>query len=160
MMHVEDVTFEDLLERSMPEPMTGCILWVRNRYVAGYGQFTIGSRKLGYRNYYAHRLAWQTKNGPIPEGIFVLHKCDTPPCINPDHLFLGTKKDNTHDMIAKGRDWHPRKLSDDQVYSIRAMSKMGIYTQHKLAVDFGVSDALVSMILSGKARRRALASSD
>jgi len=51
----------------------------------------------------AHRLAWEEAKGPIPDGLFVLHRCDVRGCINVDHLFLGTAKDNTHDMMAKGR---------------------------------------------------------
>ena len=52
----------------------------------------------------ASRFVWEECFGVIPDGLFVLHRCDNPPCVNPDHLFLGTPKDNTQDMVAKGRD--------------------------------------------------------
>lgn len=57
----------------------------------------------------AHRYAWEQANGPIPESMFVCHRCDNPPCINVDHLFLGTPKDNTRDMALKGRDSNSKK---------------------------------------------------
>jgi len=81
-----------------------CWLWMGARTKLGYGQR--GGRKTGRR--YTHRLSWEMRFGPIPEGLCVLHHCDNPPCVNPDHLFLGTKKDNTQDMIAKGRGRGPR----------------------------------------------------
>ena len=63
-----------------------------------YGQFRIRGKELR-----AHRLAWQFAFGPIPKGLNVLHSCDNPPCVRPDHLFLGTQLDNIHDMMRKGR---------------------------------------------------------
>src|SRR5690349_13982377 len=79
---------------------TPCIEWDGTRHVKGYGQITIRGRTVR-----AHRLAWEKANGPIPEGMMVCHKCDNPPCINPEHLFLGTSKDNAQDSIIKGRRW-------------------------------------------------------
>lgn len=61
------------------------------------------------RKGYAHRLAWVQAYGPIPDGLSVLHTCDTRACVNPEHLFLGTHKDNTLDMVAKGRHWNQGK---------------------------------------------------
>jgi hypothetical protein len=76
-------------------PMAECGCWFWNGTLSnGYGKM---GRQL------AHRLSWEAFNGPIPDGLFVLHKCDTPPCVNPDHLFLGTHGDNVRDCLAKGR---------------------------------------------------------
>ena len=81
------------------EQPNGCREWTGGASSAGYGQLWFEGKLV-----YAHRLAWILVNGPIPEGLFVCHKCDNPPCCNVEgHLFLGTATDNMRDMIAKGR---------------------------------------------------------
>lgn len=77
----------------------GCWLWTGPGDRRGYGQFF---PKQGI-HLIAHRYSWELVNGPVPEGLFVCHHCDTPPCVRPDHLFLGTPKDNHDDMVRKGR---------------------------------------------------------
>lgn len=76
----------------------GCWEWQGWKIPKGYGGINYLGKKV-----YVHRLAWILKRGEIPEGLHVLHRCDNPPCINPNHLFLGTNEDNIHDCMSKGR---------------------------------------------------------
>lgn len=87
----------------IPEPNSGCFLWVGGYRTTGYGQFNFR----GKRSEKAHRAAWVLAHGDIPAGMHVLHHCDNPACVNVAHLFLGTALDNVRDMIAKGRDRNP-----------------------------------------------------
>lgn len=83
-----------------------CWLWTASVNKQGYGKFNpTRSPQWG-----AHRFSWFLHHGPIPEGMWVLHKCDITPCVNPDHLFLGTALENNHDMIRKGRQRYPAGL--------------------------------------------------
>ena len=87
---------------------TGCWEWIGARTTAGYGEI---NRKRRVR--YVHRIAWELHHGPIPAGKWVLHRCDNPPCWNPDHLFLGTHRDNVADKMLKGRHRHGHLYGDD-----------------------------------------------
>lgn len=89
--------FWEKVDRRGPDD---CWLWTAS-LSAGYGQIGLGGKDGG--NGHAHRVAWELSRGPIPVGLNVLHRCDVPACCNPRHLFLGTLRDNTVDMYAKGR---------------------------------------------------------
>ena len=92
-----------LLGRCDPDPNSGCWLWTGCRKPSGYGNAYLRMGKRRARHTPAHRLSYETFCGPIPPGMHVAHKCDVPPCINPDHLFLATPKENVQDCIRKGR---------------------------------------------------------
>ena len=124
---IEDSTerFWNKVKVTDPE---GCWIWKAGRYPAGYGEFWLGDRNIG-----AHVYSYILHFGEVPDGMFVCHSCDHPWCVNPNHLFLGTPKDNTQDMIAKGRQikirilgnyksgekHHESRFTNEQVQEIR-----------------------------------------
>lgn len=112
-----------------------CWLWMGNTS-HGYGQFW------GHPNRrVAHRIAWELTNGPIPDGLFVLHNCpdgDNPLCVRPDHLFLGTQKDNMRDMVGKDRSARAT-VTVDQVRAIRARHASGESGVTALALEYGMT---------------------
>ena len=119
--------------------MEGCIEWTGARIPNGYGM----KRHHG-RQVLVHRWAWEQANGPIPEGMYVLHHCDNPPCFNIEHLFLGTHADNMRDKMVKGR--FQSKLGVEDVVVIRARSANG--ARHcDLAREYGVSQSHVLNIV-------------
>lgn len=132
-------------EKWTPEPFTGCWLWTSCVNRKGYGRFSVGGRTGSAR--IAHRVSWELYQGSIPKGMHVLHKCDTPECVNPDHLYIGINNDNVKDAIDRGH--YARKLTPDQVRLIRYSSTH----RGKLAKQFGVSIALIYMIRNRKAWR-------
>lgn len=79
----------------------GCWEWTGSRNAAGYGKLSEGAA--GSPRLRAHRVSWELANGPVPAGLWVLHRCDNPPCVRPDHLWLGTRLDNMQDCARKGR---------------------------------------------------------
>ena len=134
----------------------GCLVWTGFRDSKGYGQIGTGGR---HGIDYAHRVSYEINNGPIPEGMHVLHKCDNPPCVRPDHLFLGTHTDNMQDMWTKGRgkcdgagkqgEENPRhRLTENQVIEARKMAASGL--RHKvIAEQFGVTRPAISYAVRG-----------
>jgi hypothetical protein len=136
---------------------SGCWLWTAARDPNGYGRIN-GDRR--NRGVLAHRLSYQLYRGPIPPGMYVLHRCDNPSCVRPGHLFLGTQADNVADMNAKRRHWRfadaPEKaclavkLSWRAVRTIRRRVAAG-EVQRRLAREYGVSPATLCRIIKGKA---------
>lgn len=123
----------------------GCWIWTAGKTEQGYGRID---------NIRAHRLAWEIANGPIPIGFEICHHCDNSSCVNPAHLFCGTRSDNINDCVSKGRfnrplgENHPKaKLTSSQVLEIREAP----YSQRKIARLFGVSRAVIRQVLSGRA---------
>ena len=138
----------------------GCWSWGGSVNAAGYGVVRVGGR--GSPSYLAHRLSWALHCSEIPDGLHVLHRCDNPACSNPDHLFLGTNRDNIADRIAKGRPgsqaWrgagerHPNaRLSNADVAAIRGSRSSGARCVD-LARQYGVSARHISAICIGIAR--------
>lgn len=121
----------------------GCWIWQGAIKSNGYGNVIVEGRTV-----LAHRRAWEQRHGPVPAGLCVLHHCDVRACVNPEHLFLGTKRDNTHDMMRKGRHRMPRKLTPEQRQAIRVAHAAG-FAQGVLAVKYGVSQGTVSNIVRG-----------
>ena len=104
---------ERLLDLCIPEPNSGCWLWTGAIATSGYGRVGVGYKSDGTRKTgQAHRIAYEIFVGPIPRGMDVCHRCDVRPCINPDHLFIGTRLENVHDMMKKQRYWGKRKPSN------------------------------------------------
>jgi hypothetical protein len=98
---VNIATLKIRIERfSIPEPNSGCWLWTGSPVGIGYGRIRANGR-----HWLAHRASWRVHRGRIPRGRCVLHRCDTPACVNPDHLFLGSLKDNAQDALRKGRNF-------------------------------------------------------
>ena len=145
-----------------------CWIWTGAKLKSGYGQLKISKKRT-----IAHRVSWELVNGPIPEGLICCHKCDNPSCVNPNHLFIGTNKDNCDDRIKKGRsntalgdkcgsrtkielrprgETHSRaKLSNKEVALIRKMKKQG-HGQKFLSERFKVSTVHIWKICNNLSR--------
>jgi hypothetical protein len=129
-----------------------CWLWTSSRIKNWHGTFSVH----GYPRY-AHRVAWELANGPIPDGLQVLHRCDEPICVRPDHLFLGTQADNLKDAAKKERfhvprpNHHRRTLSDTDVERIKMLRASGL-TLEAIGAEFGVTKSAVCQIVNGKRR--------
>lgn len=136
-----------LLARLSRPSDDACWVWTGFRDRKGYGQIALDGRR-GVHGY-THRVAWELHNGPIPDGLWVLHRCDNPPCCNPAHLFLGTAADNNRDMAAKGRHVGTTKLTSRQVVEI--VCNRGVLSQTQLAKVYGVSNATVSYAINTRA---------
>jgi hypothetical protein len=149
------VRFENRITRGV-----GCWEWQGNiNPVSGYGRLQFEKQML-----FAHRVAYELYVGPIPEGMVICHHCDNPPCVRPDHLFLGTHADNVADKMNKGR-WaggskpgeahHNSILTDEQVAAIRAALRQPLRhgDVRKIARQYNVDESTIHHIKSGRAWR-------
>jgi hypothetical protein len=129
-----------------------CWLWTGAILATGYGSIRINSKAVR-----AHRAAYEMVNGPIPKGTLLRHTCDNRRCVKPDHLLLGSHKDNTADAIERGQHATGERsvlaiLSNDAVATIKAALAAGVPGRY-LANQFGVSESAISKIKHGKKRR-------
>ena len=152
-MPVFTPTIEKFNDSFIPEPNSGCWLWLLSLTQSGYGHLQCG----GFKGV-AHRFSYQRFRGPIPEGMFVCHRCDCRSCVNPEHLFLGTVADNNRDCrekgrhasrlpttnYAKGERQHLAKLTERDVKAIRQLA--GKKSQREIGRDYGVTGNTIRCI--------------
>lgn len=155
---IDAVTVERFWARAACGEPSECWLWQGGRNLSGYGVTKLQGHFIN-----ASRAAWIIANGAIPEGMYVMHACDTRLCVNPGHLSVGTQRANVIDMDRKGRrargyrvsrrgEAHQRaKLSDDQVAAIRVAIARGD-RQQDVAAWFGVSRTWIGLIARGEKR--------
>jgi hypothetical protein len=133
-----------------------CWLWTDCTYEFGYGQFSFTGEDGKRKTVGAHRMAYELTHGPLNDGQWVLHHCDVPNCVRPDHLFIGDHKANMEDAQIKGRLHTPRpkkqKLTVAQVYEVRRLVASG-EKQIRVAERFGISETQVSLLMQGKRRQ-------
>ena len=142
-------------EKYMPEPNSGCWLWIAvTRGVPAYGAIKVNGKTVK-----AHRVSWELANGPIPEGegyhgICVLHRCDNPLCVNPDHLFLGSNRDNQIDCSNKGRNKQQHggensqaKLSNADAEEIREHYDYKQFTMREIGDYYGVAPQTINRVV-------------
>lgn len=135
-------------ERSIWEPNTGCLIWLGAFNTQGYGNVRVNGVTMR-----THRASYELHNGPIPDGLFVCHTCDNTSCINPEHLYAGTRRQNTDDAVIrlrfrtrKGEASNKAKISDTVAREI--FEAKG--SQRKLAAKYGICQTAVSYIKRGK----------
>ena len=148
--------FERLISNMVVNKTSGCWEWIGSKR-NGYGRMIIGSRTDGTRrSASAHRVSYELLHGEIPAGMEVCHRCDNPCCVNPHHLFLGTRQDNIDDREKKGGNNPPKgekhtkaKLTESSVMEIRAKRIAGV-PFGKLATEYGVCKKTIQDAASGK----------
>jgi hypothetical protein len=131
-------------DRSNPD---GCWPWIGTRNRGGYGSIRRGGLG-GGKTIRATHVAWELAFGPVPSGLFVLHRCDNPPCVNPAHLFIGTLSDNARDKFRKGRGFLPTpiKLGPDGTKQAHALRAAGLSIR-RIGQTLGVTGAAIYFAL-------------
>lgn len=145
--------FADWFWSRLEEAPGDCRVWLGGKNEHGYGRIKRAGRQTR-----AHRVAYELAHGPIPEGLGVLHRCDNPPCCNPDHLYVGDQRANVQDAIERGRaspppllrgEDHPNsKIPDAELPVILARLAAG-ETQTAIARDYGVSQGAIWKVKAG-----------
>lgn len=148
-------------ERTIRPELGPCWEWNGPRSTANYARISIG----GDVKAQASRVAYEAWVGPIPDGMYMCHRCDNPPCIRPDHLFPGTHTDNMQDAARKNRTCHgekqgAHKLTAEQVIEICELYESTPLYQHEIAKMYGISQSHVSILVNGRAWHRVLESQD
>lgn len=155
-MRLVPKVLEKLLSKTYPEPNTGCWLWAGMLNVSGYGIMKSAALPQ-FKTPLTHRISYFLHNGEFNYSLHVLHKCDTPTCINPDHLFLGTHQDNIADRVKKNRSnrvglkgekGSMAKLTSKDIDEIRRLR--GTMCQRLIGEKFNVKQSTIHYILSGK----------
>lgn len=141
----EIVKFRQIIEsKSIPEPNSGCHLWLKCTIPKGYGWQNIRGTQTA-----AHRIAYAAYVGPIPRLMQVCHRCDVPQCVNPDHLFLGTIAENQNDKGRKHRSW--MRFRPEEILEMRGYRKMGL-TGQQIADLFDCATSTVYDVTNGTRR--------
>lgn len=143
------LTKENILDRAIPEPNSGCWLW------EGYAKQvtkTYIQPRVTYKNkvFSVPRLVWILFNGDVPTGLSVCHKCDVSLCVNPNHLYIGTHKDNMNDLVSRGRGRTSNQtMGPNEVIKAKELRASG-YKVKDIAARFGITPKGMSRILAGK----------
>ena len=133
----------------------GCWGWGNSSNNKGYGTVNVKKNDGRWVPFLAHRLSWIIHNGPIPDGLEVCHHCDNPVCTNPEHLFLGTHKENFSDQSKKGRSpLTGAKINYEIACQIREEYTGRRGEQRVLAAKYGITQPQISVILSGRQWKR------
>lgn len=142
------IPVKDRLLANHAVDVNGCWIWLRGKTRDGYGVLGDGRGK----QLRAHRASYEVFVGPVADGLLVCHRCDTPLCINPAHLFTGSPQENMSDMVAKGRKPKTipkkQKVSDAERETIKTLRRQGA-TLKELASQYGVSFQTISAICLG-----------
>jgi len=162
------ITLLQRIENSIVKQENGCWEWNKHLDKDGYGQISVKGTDGIHRNCRSHRVMYELKHGEIKDGLLACHTCDNRKCCNPDHIFLGTAKDNAEDMVAKGRsvvssgaftsektkgEKNGRSLlTQEDVDEIRARRDKGLkYGELKaMAEEFGIAYVTIQKIVAGK----------
>lgn len=150
---------ERFAQKFIPEPNSGCWLWIDAPDGYGYGRLQVGGKARK-----AHRVSYELHCGPVENHMLVCHRCDNRACVNPDHLFLGSHDENVADMVGKGRAPHVKNpspgerngracLTEAQAIEIIALHAAGNYRLTEIAARFGVKRDVVAKITEGRTWR-------